>query len=174
MSLPPATASQCACALFEPSQVAQIARATVLAGLPLAQKYFDHYLVGGGKTMNADLEDVIRRDPKVRRKLKALVKKHRSGFTKIHQSDYAVRDFQFAFGAIDRLDFEVNKASDLVHLWFMDRYEWHPVGFGYTKFRDDTLRSSNCLHAAMVELKSSGAADYWMVGDSVLPLSLLN
>jgi hypothetical protein len=172
-SLPPATASQCACAIFSPERVAQIARSTVLAGLPLAQKHFDHYLVGGGKNLNVDLEDVIRRDAKVRNKLRILLKKHRKGFTKIHQGDYAIRDFQFAFGAIDRLDFEVDKATGLVHLWFMDRYEWHPVGFGYKKFRDDTLRNSNCLHAAMVELKSSGAADYWMLGDTVIPLSLL-
>ncbi len=175
-SLPPAVASQCACALFEPARVAQIAGATVLAGLPLAKKHFDHYLTGGGKTLTVDLEAVIRRDAKVRSKLKALIKKHRTGFTKLHQGsrgDYAVKDFEFAFGAIDRLDFEVDRASGQVHLWFMDRYEWHPVGFGYKKFPDDTPRGTNCVHAAMVELKSSGAADYWMVGDTIVPLSLL-
>lgn len=174
MSLPPARASQCACALFGPTLVAQTARATVLAGLPLAQKHFDHYLAGSGKILTVDLEDVIRRDSKVRSKLKGLVKKHRIGFTKIHQRiDYAIRDFEFAFGAIDRLDFEVDRASGLVHVWFMDRYEWHPVGFGYTKLLGDDPRGTNCVHAAMVELKASGAADYWMVGDAVIPLSSL-
>lgn len=173
-SLPAATASQCACALFEPAQVARIARSTSLVGLPLAQKHFDHYLTGGGKTLTVDLEDVIRRDSKVRNKLKPLVKKHCVGFTKINQSDYAIRDFQFAFGAIDRLDFQVDHASGRVHLWFKDRYEWHPVGFGYSKFPDDGVRDTNCVHAAMVELKSSGASDYWMEGDTVVPLSWLS
>jgi hypothetical protein len=53
----------------------------------------------------------------------------------------------------------------------MDRYEWHPVGFGYRRLSDDARRDTNCVHAAAVELKSAGAADYWMIGDVVLPLT---
>ncbi len=75
-----------------------------------------------------------------------------------------MKDFQFAFGAIDRLDYEVNRAAGTIHVWFRDRYEWHPVGFGYSHCPDDKARVSNCVHAAM-ELKSSGAKDYWMVGE---------
>jgi hypothetical protein len=141
--------------------------------LPLAQRHLDHYISGGGKPLHVDLEEVIRRDEKVRAKLAAHIRRAASGHFKVNQSDYAVKDFQFAFGAIDRIDYEVNRSAGLVHVWFQDRYEWHPVGFGYSHFPDDARRSTNCVHAAMVELKSSGAQDYWMIGDAVIPLKLV-
>jgi len=42
-------------------------------------------------------------------------------------SSYSIQDFQYSFGAIDRLDFEVDFDDGTVHVWFQDRYEWHPV-----------------------------------------------
>jgi hypothetical protein len=39
-----------------------------------------------------------------------------------------------------------------------------------TSFPDDAARETNCLHAALVELKSSGAADFWMKGEATVPL----
>jgi len=168
-----ALAVECACSRFSPRNVARIVRNTLMQLLPLAQKHLDHYIDGSGSVFHEDLEDVIRRDRKVRAKLASHVRAHTSGHFKVNQSDFAVKDFQFAFGAIDRLDFEANRTAGLVHVWFQDRYEWHPVGFGYHKFPDDARRSSNCVHAAMVELKSSGAKDYWMMGDAVVPLSLV-
>jgi hypothetical protein len=163
----------CACSKFSPRNVARIVRNTLMSLLPLAQRHLDHYIDGKGATFHEDLEDVIRRDRKLRAKLASYVRKSSSGYFKVNQSDYEVKDFQFAFGAIDRLDFKVNRASGLVHVWFQDRYEWHPVGFGYSKFPDDARRPTNCVHAAMVELKNSGAKDYWMVGDAIVPLSLV-
>jgi Domain of unknown function (DUF4157) len=164
---------ECACANLPPNLVAQTARNTVMLGLPLAQAHLDHYLDGSGSTIVEDLEDVLKRDAKVRNKLAGAIKRSKAGHIRIEQSDYAVRDFQFAFGAIDRLDFEVDRASGLAHVWFQDRYEWHPVGFGYTSKPGDIRRDTNCVHAAMVELKASGAKDYWMIGDVVVPLSLI-
>jgi hypothetical protein len=166
-------AVECTCANFSPRNVARIVRNTLMRLLPLAQRHLDHYIDGSGSTFHENLEDVIRRDHKVRAKLASHVRAHSSGHFKVNQSDFAVKDFQFAFGAIDRLDFEVNRAAGLVHVWFQDRYEWHPVGFGYSRLPNDSRRSSNCVHAAMVELKTSGAKDYWMVGDAVIPLSLV-
>jgi hypothetical protein len=166
-------AVECACSKFAPRNVARIIRNTLMSALPLAQKHLDHYIEGSGSTFHEDLENVIRRDRKVRAQLASHVRKQSSGHFKVTQSDFDVKDFQFAFGAIDRMDFEVNRAAGLVHVWFQDRYEWHPVGFGYSKFSDDSRRPTNCVHAAMVELKSSGAKDYWMVGDAVLPLRLV-
>ena len=32
------------------------------------------------------------------------------------------------------------------------------------------MRETNCVHAALVELKSGGAADYWMKGEATIPL----
>jgi hypothetical protein len=93
------------------------------------------------------------------------------------QSDYVNQDLRFAFGAIDRLDFEVDLASGTVHAWFQDRYEWHPVYPFYKQFADDTFggfaRETNCVHAALVELKSTSARDFWMKGEATVPLSAL-
>jgi hypothetical protein len=142
--------------------------------LPLARKHLDHYIDGSGADLEVNLADVIRRDRKVRAKLAAAVKSHGVGHFKVNQSDYAVKDFQFAFGAIDRLDYEVDRTRRIVHVWFKDRYEWHPVGFGYKLLPGDVRRPSNCVHAAMVELKRSGAKDYWMVGEARIPLAALS
>jgi hypothetical protein len=168
-----ALAVECACATLSPSAVMGMARNTIMAPLPLAQRHLDHYLRGRGANLSVNLEHVLRRDAKVRRKLAHALARSHIGHIRIEQSDYDVKDFQFAFGAVDRLDFEVNRRAGLVHVWFMDRYEWHPVGFGHRKLPGDIRRSTNCVHAAAVELKSSGAADYWMVGDVIIPLSLL-
>jgi hypothetical protein len=169
-----ALAVECACANASPQWVARIVQNTIMSVLPLARRHLAHYLDGSGSPLTVDLEDVIRRDDKFRAKLAAHVRRATRGHFKVNQSDYGVKDFQFAFGAIDRLDFEVSPAAGLVHVWFQDRYEWHPVGFGYTSLPGDIRRPSNCVHAAMVELKSAGAKDYWMIGDAVVPLSLLS
>lgn len=167
-------AVDCACASgLTPALVLQTARHTVMAGLPLAQRHVDHYLMGHGADFVENLEAVIRRDSGVRSLLARAIGRSPRGYIGIRQSDYAVRDFQFAFGAIDRLDFEVDRAAGLVHVWFKDRYEWHPVGFGHRPLPGDVRRDTNCVHAAAVELKASGAADYWMVGDAVVPLSAI-
>lgn len=165
--------TELSCSRLPPLAVLMAARHTVMAGMPLAQKHLDHYLKGRGVALLVDLTDVLRRDAGVRAKLRSAIRVASTGHFKINQKDYKVEDFRFAFGAIDRFDYEVNRAAGLVHVWFKDRYEWHPVGFGYKKLPGDERRVSNCAHAAAVELKSSGAADYWMVGDAVVPLSLV-
>ena len=43
----------------------------------------------------------------------------------------------------------------------------------YVKFPDDDAREPNCVHAALVELQSGTAADYWMKGEATVPLSVL-
>jgi len=170
--LPLADVNECACAFLSPDGVFRVAREVVMFDLPLARRHLDHYRSGKGRDLVVDLKDIVRADAKFRAKLGAQVKKRRSGHIRIEQNDYSVKDFVFALGAIDRLDFEVDRSAGVVHAWFKDRYEWHPVGFGYRRLPGDVRRPSNCVHAAMVELKSSGAADYWMIGAAVLPLSL--
>ena len=94
-----------------------------------------------------------------------------AGAFKVEQDHYVSQDFRYAFGAIDRLDFEVDWSARTIHVWFQDRYEWHPVYPGlYKKHGDDEVRETNCVHAALVELKSGGAADYWMKGEATIPL----
>jgi hypothetical protein len=160
------------CALSSPGTVLDWARRWEFISMPLAKKHLAHYRTGGGADLPVDLGDVIRRDEGVRAVLSKEMATADRGSVKIEQTNYEVEDFRNAFGAIDRIDFEVNPTTKQVHLWFKDRYEFHPVGYGYTAFPDDKKRPTNCVHAAAVELKSSGAADYWMVGETVVPQSL--
>jgi hypothetical protein len=164
---------ECACANVTERQALEAARlATITSrGLTLANRHLDHYLTAGGADFTENVVDFINSDSGVRAKLARAINKTSRGHIRIGQNDYSETDFQFAFGAIDRMDYEVDPATKSVHIWFMDRYEWHPVGFGYSSNPGDSRRISNCVHAAAVELKSAGAADYWMVGDGVVPLS---
>lgn len=43
----------------------------------------------------------------------------------------------------------------------------------FSREADDNARPTNCLHAALVELKPSEAADFWMKGEATVPLSVI-
>jgi hypothetical protein len=169
------------CRHFEPPTVATKIATTYLRSRPLALVHFEHYLKGGGADFVEDghLERMVRVDAGVRRLLQVTLPKQGApsgqtlkGSVEVRQRNYEVEDHQFAFGAIDRLDFEVDPAAGWVRLWFQDRYEWHPVYEGiYERLPGDVIRDNNCLHAAMVEMKRHGAADFWMKGKAVVSLS---
>ena len=86
---------------------------------------------------------------------------------------YDVVDFKYSFGSIDKVGFAVNLAQDAVRVWFKDRYEYHPVYPFYPFKKGDFKRETNCLNAALVELKREGARDYWMIGQAQIPLSFI-
>ncbi|HEV3198155.1 MAG TPA: hypothetical protein VGZ73_09615, partial [Bryobacteraceae bacterium] len=48
----------------------------------------------------------------------------------------------------------------------------HPYypGLYLVQSDDSPARETNCLHAAFVEMKSQGAADFWMIGEASVPL----
>lgn len=167
------SATELVCRFHSPDEVVLLARDYEMSDKPLARAHLNHFLRGGGVDLPVNLEDVLRRDVGVQA---VLAREMRTsplrGSVKIEQNHYDVQDFQYAFGAIDVMEYEVNPSAGLVHVWFKDRYEFHPVGYGYTSLPGDSRRDTNCVHAAAVELKSSGAADYWMVGDAVVPQSL--
>ena len=94
------------------------------------------------------------------------------------QTEYDNEDFQAAFGAIDWVDYDLDFGDGSIHVWFKDRYEWHPYYPGppklyEVKLNDAPERETNCLHAAGVELKSEGARDFWMQGEAFVPFSLI-
>ncbi|MFA5241069.1 MAG: DUF4157 domain-containing protein [Sulfuricella sp.] len=162
-----------ACSFYSPAKVLSLARDHEMSDWPLAQKHLDHFLTGGGVDLPVDIADIVRRDVGVQGAIAgAMTSSPLSGSLKIEQYHYDVEDFQYALGAIDILQYEVDSASGMVHVWFKDRYEFHPSGYGYSALPGDFKRDTNCVHAAAVEMKSSGAADYWMVGDALVPLSL--
>ena len=169
-----------ACAHLSPESVLHAAAVRALYDKPIAHQHLNWFRRGRGAEFNenANLELMLRTDAGVQAKIRKNFEASRtSGFLYTHitvtQDDYADEDFQFAFGEIDRLDFEVDFDAGTFHAWFQDRYEWHPVYPFYQRMEGDYLRDTNCVHAAAVELKSSGAADYWMKGEATLPLKAI-
>jgi hypothetical protein len=171
------------CAHFPPSTVVSLAIHEEFSDKPLGLEHLNWYL-GNGAGSDFDEDANLLRMLANDRGVQALI----AGFlpatappsgiftyyTRVDQGDYHIQDFRFAFGAIDELDFQADYTSGMLHCWFQDRYEWHPVYPGlYTKMSGDVARETNCVHAALVELKSGGAADYWMKGEARVPLSLI-
>jgi hypothetical protein len=147
----------------------------------LARAHIEHYLKGGGADFveDANIEAMLRQDSGVR----AAIAKHiPAGQTAggvhrsfaLEQSDYAIEDFQFTFGGIDIFEFQADFDNHTLTVWFQDRYEWHPF---YPKLypvqSGDEVRPTNCIHAAFVEKKADGAADFWMIGEATVPLGLV-
>jgi hypothetical protein len=147
--------------------------------LPLAKKHIDLYLRGGGRDFNEDQNIAIwiRSDGGIRqalvRELDAIEPKRgrQSGHFEFSTTAFEDTDFQFSFGSIDRIDFEFDFDLDECTIWFKDRYEWHPFYPDiYPSKAGDERRQTNCVHAAFVEMKQQGAADFWMRGEATVPI----
>lgn len=165
------------CLQSTPSEVAEVAIRYRFGDKPIALRHLRWYLsAGGGKDFNenANLDRFVRSSEHFRRNFAVMRRGQNRGFMEVPQAFYgeSAQDFRFAFGAIDRLDYEFDDVRGTVHLWFKDRYEYHPVYPIYNRFADDEVRDTNCVHAAMVELKARGAADFWMIGETTVPSSL--
>jgi hypothetical protein len=172
-----------ACKNTDPQGVADLAIRFKFDDKPIGLKHLKWYLrdgKGADFVEDDNISDWLKRDGGIRRRLKREIfprgkgKPRTEGHFKFEQEEYDIEDFQFAFGAIDRVDFEVDLSQDTVRVSFKDRYEWHPVyPTLYTLKPGDVVRDTNCVHAAMVELKDSGAADFWMKGQAEVLLSLI-
>jgi hypothetical protein len=170
-----------ACARLSPAGVVGAAMWRQFGDTPIALAHLNWYLpTGGGADFveDANIDSMLRTDTGVQSKLTSRIPTGRSsgtfpGHFKLEQSVYVNQDFRFTFGAIDRFDFEVDFASGTLHAWFQDRYEWHLVYPFYSQFPDDVARETNCVRAALVELKIGGVAqDYWMKGEAMVPLGV--
>jgi hypothetical protein len=170
--------AECACAVFTPAQVLLAARTFEMNGQPLAIAHLDHYTGGGGADFIEDtnLDDLMNQDAGARGVVARAIGSADRGQVFIQQSHYSIENFRLAFGGIDRVDYKVDRAASTVDVWFKDRYDFHPAGFGHTNMGTGDFappgRETNCVHHAAVEEKSNGAADYWMIGHATLPLSL--
>lgn len=168
-----------ACPLTSPAGLVGLAKQAMFSDKPIALKHLDAYLTtgkGADFVEDDNIKDWLTRDAGIRRRLKREIfppgkKPKGEGHFFFDQSEYEVEDFHFAFGSIDRVDFQVDFSQDTVRVWFQDRYEWHPVYPFYDFQAGDGVRETNCLHAALVELKTSGAADFWMKGQAEVALS---
>lgn len=169
-----------ACKLMEPIELVNTAIFVEFRDKPIALTHLNWYLsIGRGADFVEDLniKRMLERDTSVQSEIMSRIPrsqksgKFASSF-KVTQSMYADQDLRFAFGAIDILDFEVDFDAKTISAWFQDRYEWHPVYAGlYALHPGDVARETNCVHAALVELQSSGAADFWMKGQATVPFS---
>jgi hypothetical protein len=169
------------CANFSPNDVVGVAIWWDFDNKPIALEHLNWYLsTGAGADFdeNSNIEVMLRTDTGVQSRL---AQQFPSGQTSgrysnhltLMQSDYTIQDFRYSFGTIDRFDFEIDFDAKTLHGWFQDRYEWHPYYSFYNQFPDDVWRETNCVHAALVELKSGGVAkDYWMKGEATVPINL--
>lgn len=170
--------AECVCAVATPAQVLSTARTIEMNGQPLAIAHLDHYISGGGVDFdeNTNLDDLMNQDAGARAVVANAITSADRGQVFIQQSDYSIQNFRNAFGGIDRVDYKVDRAAGTVDVWFKDRYDFHPAGFGHTNMGVGDFappgRETNCVHLAAVEEKSNGAQDYWMIGHATLPLSL--
>jgi hypothetical protein len=165
----------------EPITFVNAAKMSEFRDKPIALRHLDWYL-RDGRGQDFDEDEIIagwvKADGGLRRKVVGIIARNtafRTGFSdffSFDQTEYESQDHRFAFGTLDRIDIDVDWTARTVKLWFKDSYEWHPVcpGF-YHKHPDDVVRETNSLHAALVELKSQGAADFWMIGEATLPMS---
>lgn len=181
-----------ACKLHSAEGLVELAKSTEFQDKPIALKHLNFYQKDGkGADFNEDanIKDWLTRDSGIRKRLKREIfpgpgrKPKAEGHFTFEQHEYAEdaagQDFRFAFGGIDRVDFQVDFSQDTVRVFFQDRYEWHPVYPFYSFIgptaqfpgSGDEVRETNCLHAALVELKASGAADFWMKGQAEVALS---
>lgn len=172
-----------ACSLFSPRHVVDIAISRQFSDKPTALRHLRWYLNAGGADFNENenIDRWVRTDERFRQSFAAERRTQTRGFMEVQQGFFGNEDFRFSFGSIDRMDYEVDEIAGTVHLWFKDRYEFHPVYPFYRQFPDDVqrdadgtvhVRDTNCVHAALVELKSQGAADFWMIGEATFPLTL--
>jgi hypothetical protein len=168
------------CKHSDPKEVMQAASFGALKGKWTAIDHLKWFFNGGGADLveDSNLDLMLRTDSKVQAKIRGKIPAGQSSgvftdYVTITQDNYDDEDLQYSFGEIDRLDFAVDFDAGTLHAWFQDRYEWHPVYPFYTKFSDDYVRDTNCVHAAAVELKSGTARDYWMKGEMTIPLTTI-
>ncbi len=168
-----------ACKMMQPLQLVNTAIMVEFRGKPIALKHLNWYLsTGKGVDFNEDanvklmLETDTGVQWEIMKRMPPITTGKFLGSFKIEQGMYTNQDLRFSFGAVDILDFEVDFDAQTVTAWFQDRYEWHPVYPGlYVLHPGDSPRETNCVHAALVELQTSGAADFWMKGEATVPLS---
>ena len=163
----------CACAFGTPTTAAHAAYARLIAAGALSVEYYNHFLSGSGADKIIDVADVIARDRGMRQVLRrSMGQGGNSGTTRINQSDYAVADFQFAFGALDCIQWRVPSPAPHgpmtpttpVEVSVLDYYEFHPERPGV----------SQCAHAACVQLVADGSAkNFWMRGTTTVPHSAI-
>ena len=158
---------------------------TFLRDKPRSVQHLNWYLRdGNGNDFNED-ENIklwLLRDKGIRKKLIFEVFRgdpqrnppRHNGRFEFETGAFEDDEFRACFGSIDVVSYELDFSDGSIHVWFKDRYEWHPVYPGiYDQQTSDSVRNTNSLHAAMLEMKRMGAKDFWMKGEAFLPMSFV-
>ena len=159
----------CACATMSPKDAARAAMSVVLLAGPLAARLFWHFLDASGTPMTIDVAGMVARSAGVRAKIRrSIAGGGMSGTTRLEQHDYGDRELQFAYGAIDCVQWQAvppsgsswrSDPTTLLHISMLDYYEFHPNRPGV----------SQCAHAACVESVARGEAkNFWTSGDAMV------
>lgn len=164
--------AECLCANNSPAEIMETILGTQMYFMPIAQEHLRYYMSGKGGIYNENknLKDLIENDDKVKQlfgnsmggRINAGVNE---GHFMIEQGHYGLQDYRYAFGGIDRVDWMYDPGTKQVMIWFKDPYDFHPyykdiykdLGTG-DRFTQGP-RSTNCIHAAAVELLKSGDED---------------
>jgi hypothetical protein len=150
-------------------QAALAASPVLLAAGPLALELYMHFLGGSGTPQTIDVAAMIARSSGVRHKIRqSIARGSTRGTTRLEQSDYGDRELQFAYGAIDCVQWTAlppahrswrADPATRVKVEMLDYYEFHPGRLGV----------SQCAHAACVELVARGTAkNFWTSGDGIV------
>lgn len=117
--------------------------ARVLAAGLLAARLFWHFLDGSGTDVAIDVADVISRSAGVREKIRrSIAHGGMAGTTRLEQSDYGDAELQFAYGAIDCVQWIAqppagrrwrSEARTRVEVKMLDYYEFHPARPGVSQ-----------------------------------------
>ena len=159
----------CACAYGTPATAAAAAMAVVISAGPLAAKLYAHFLGASGTEVGIDVADMINRSAGVRAKIKqSIAGGGMTGTTRLEQHEYQDRELQFAYGAIDCVQWRAlppaghswrSNGATLIEVGMLDYYEFHPNRPGV----------SQCAHAACVQLVAQGdAKNFWTRGDATV------
>lgn len=136
-------------------------------------KFLNHYLEGTEKSIEVDLQTLLKDDKKVNQRVqieivKSLKRKILKGIIPIKQSHYGVEDYKNSLGAIN-LNYEIinpNSFNSLkkvkVKIWFKNLYRWHP----------EANRKTKCVHIAAENLKLKGAKEFYMIGEAIIFIDL--
>lgn len=176
--------SEALCITHSDEGVYEFIRDHYFSDQPNARKHIIHYRIGGGSNYSENIVNLFSANPHIRSRIAFLINdqiksgKRSSGVLigkgaddgkepPIRQSDYDSDDWLDSNGNIDEVDWKLigtlnTKGYNQFEISIRDPYTWHPL----------ENRPTQCIHEAMENLKSSGAADYFTVGTGNISLLL--
>ena len=175
--------SEALCITHTDEGVYEFIRDHYFSDQPNARSHIIHYRTGGGSNYSEHVSNLFSANPRVRSRIASLIGAQiNAGATNgsligrgaddgreppIRQSDYDSEDWRNSNGNIDEVDWRLtgslnSSGYNQFEISINDPYTWHP----------QENRPTQCIHEAMENLKSNGAADYITTGTETVSLLL--